>query len=79
VSTPSAEQGAWVIPPAATPEQWSRTAIEDVAGLGGQFIWRGALSLRLKSRPSTERVGGWKIADRGEEGGEPCGRTASPS
>ena len=51
----------------ATPEQWSRTAIEDVAGRGGQFIWRGVLGLRLKSRPSTERVGGWKIADRGED------------
>src|SRR4029450_1567378 len=44
-----------------------RTAIEDVAGLGGQFIWRGILGLRLKSRPSTGRVGGWKIADRGED------------
>ncbi len=51
----------------ASPEQWSRTAIEDVAGLGGQFIWRGVLGLRLKSRPSMERVGGWKIADRGED------------
>ena len=30
----------------ATPEQWSRTAIEDVAGLGGQFIWRGVLGSR---------------------------------
>jgi hypothetical protein len=51
----------------ATPEQWFRTALEDVAGRGGQFIWRGVLGLRLKSRPSTERVAGWKIADRGEE------------
>jgi hypothetical protein len=51
----------------ASPEQWSRTAMQDVAGLGGQFIWRGVLGLRLKSRPSTERVGGWKIADRGQE------------
>ena len=50
----------------ASPEQWSRTAIEDVAGAGGQFIWRRVLRLRLNSRPSTERVGGWKIADRGE-------------
>lgn len=53
--------------PHASPEQWSRAVIEDVAGLGGQFIWRGVLGLRLKSRPSTERVGGWKIADRGED------------
>ena len=51
----------------ATPEQWFRTALEDVAGRGGQFIWRGVLGLRLKSRPSTERVAGWKIADRGED------------
>ena len=51
----------------ATPEQWVRTALEDVAGRGGQFIWRGVLGLRLKSRPSTERVAGWRIADRGED------------
>jgi hypothetical protein len=51
----------------ATPEQWFRTALEDVAGRGGQFIWRGVLGLRLKSRPSMERVAGWKIADRGED------------
>jgi hypothetical protein len=51
----------------ATPEQWFRTALEDVAGRGGQFIWRGVLGLRLQSRPSTEQVAGWKIADRGED------------
>src|SRR5262245_48623605 len=51
----------------ATPEQWFRTALEDVAGRGGQFIWRGVLGLRLKSQPSTEQVAGWKIADRGED------------
>ena len=51
----------------ATPEQWLRTALEGVAGRGGQFIWRGVLGLRLKSRPSTERIGGWKIAARGED------------
>ena len=49
----------------ATPEQWSRTALEEVAGRGGQFIWRGVLGLRLKSWPSMERVAGWRIADRG--------------
>ena len=52
----------------ASPERWSRAAIEAVAGLGGQVIWRGVLGLRLKSRPSTERVGGWKIADRAKIG-----------
>jgi hypothetical protein len=51
----------------ATPEQWFRTALEDVAGRGGQFIWRGVLGLRLKAQPSTERVAGWKIADRGKD------------
>src|SRR5918994_3291786 len=51
----------------ATPEQWFRTALEDVAGRNGQVIWRGVLGLRLKSRPSAERVAGWKIADRGED------------
>jgi hypothetical protein len=51
----------------ATPEQWFRTALEDVAGRGGQFIWRGVLGLRLRSQPSTEQVAGWKIADRGED------------
>jgi hypothetical protein len=49
----------------ASPEQWARTAVEDVAGRGGQFIWRRVLGLRLTSRPG--RVGGWKIADRGEK------------
>jgi hypothetical protein len=53
--------------PHASPEQWFRTALEDVASRGGQFIWRGVLGLRLKSGPSTERVAGWKIADRGED------------
>ena len=51
----------------ASPEQWFRTAIEDVAGPRGQCIWRSVLRLRLPSGPSTERVGGWKIADRGED------------
>jgi hypothetical protein len=51
----------------ATPEQWVRTALEGVAGRGGQCIWRGVLGLRLMSRPSTERVAGWRIADRGED------------
>src|SRR5215813_10862007 len=50
-----------------SPEQWSRTAIEDVAGLGGQIILGGVLGLRLKSRPSAARGGGWKIADRGAD------------
>ena len=51
----------------ATPEQWSRTALEDVAGREGQIIWRGVLGLRLRSQSSTEHVAGWKIGDRGED------------
>ena len=51
----------------ASPEEWSRSAIEDVAGRGGHFVWRGVLGLRLTPEPSTERVGGWKIAARGED------------
>ena len=46
----------------ASPERWSRTALEDVAGLGGQFIWRGVLGLRLKSR-ALDGAGG-RMEDR---------------
>ena len=47
-----------------SPEQWARAAIEDAAGLAGQFIWRVVLGLRLEQRPSLDHVGGWKIGDR---------------
>ena len=47
-----------------SPEQWARAAIEDAAGLAGQFIWRVVLGLRLERRPSLDHVGGWKIGDR---------------
>jgi len=50
----------------ASPEQWTRTAIEEVAGGGGQFIWRGVLGLRLDARPGPARIGGWRIAARGD-------------
>jgi hypothetical protein len=46
----------------ASPEQWARTAVEEVAGLGGQFIWRILLGLRLEASPA--RIGGWRIAER---------------
>jgi ketosteroid isomerase-like protein len=49
----------------ASPEQWARTALDRVAGSGGQFIWRRVLGLRLASSP--QRVAGWTIADRGED------------
>jgi len=52
---------------AASPEQWFRTAIEDVAGQGGQFIWRRLLGLRLDSRAAADRLGGWKIGARGDD------------
>lgn len=46
-----------------SPEQCARAGIEDAAGVGGQFVWRGILRLRLERRP--DHVAGWKIADRG--------------
>lgn len=48
-----------------SPEQWARAGVEDAAGLGGQFVWRALLGLRLKRRPSPDHIGGWKVADRG--------------
>jgi hypothetical protein len=50
----------------ASPEQWARAGIEEAAGDGGQFVWRVLLGLRLERQPSSDRVGGWKIADRGD-------------
>jgi hypothetical protein len=50
----------------ASPEQWARAGIEEAAGDAGQFVWRVLLGLRLERRPSSDRVGGWKIADRGD-------------
>ena len=49
-----------------SPEQWARAGIEDAAGLAGQFVWRVLCGLRLRRRPSPDYVGGWKIADRGD-------------
>jgi hypothetical protein len=40
----------------ASPEQGSRTAIEDVAGPRGQFIWRRVLGFRLNR---SLRRSGW--------------------
>ena len=48
------------------PEQWARALLEDAAGIGGQFVFRGVLGLRLTGRRSPNHVGGWKIADRGD-------------
>jgi len=45
-----------------SPEQWARTAVEEVAGLGGQVLWRLGLGLRLE--PSSDAIGGWRIGDR---------------
>ncbi len=47
-------------------EEWARAGVEDAAGNAGQFVWRVVLGLRLRSRPSQDHVGGWKIADRGD-------------
>ncbi|MFD5424681.1 hypothetical protein [Streptomyces sp. NPDC127084] len=48
-----------------SPEQWARVMFEDVAGLGGQFVWRALLRLRLRASP--DRVAGWRIAARGHD------------
>jgi hypothetical protein len=47
-------------------EQWTRAAVEKAAGLGGQFVWRVLCGLRLESHGAEDRVGGWKLADRGD-------------
>jgi hypothetical protein len=52
---------------AVSPEQWARAGIEDAAGVQGQFVWRVLLGLRLERRQSPSYVGGWKIADRGDD------------
>lgn len=49
-----------------SPEQWARAALEDVAGLKGQVIWRVLLGLRLQRRSSPGHVAGWRVADRGD-------------
>ena len=50
-----------------SPEQWARATIEDSAGWRGQFVWRVILGLRLEGRPSPDHIGGWRIADRGDD------------
>jgi hypothetical protein len=48
----------------ASPDYWARAVIEDAGGLGGQFIWRILLGLRLDSSRASDQVGGWRIAER---------------
>ncbi|MGP4024339.1 DUF2867 domain-containing protein [Actinomadura sp. 3N407] len=50
----------------ATPDHCARTMFEDVAGDGGQRIWRRLLGLRLAPRPWTDTVAGWSVAERGD-------------
>jgi hypothetical protein len=52
--------------PDRSPEQWARATVEDVAGLGGQFLWRVILGLRLGGRSSPEHIGGWRVGDHGD-------------
>jgi len=49
-----------------SPEYWAR-ALEDAAGIGGQFVWRVVLGLRLAWRASPDHIGGWRVAGRGED------------
>jgi hypothetical protein len=50
-----------------TPEEWARAGIEAATRIGGQFVWRTLLGLRLERESSPDHVGGWTIADRGDE------------
>ncbi|MEU1525174.1 hypothetical protein ABZ413_23550 [Nocardia rhamnosiphila] len=50
---------------AATPEEWARTALGEVAGARGQFVWRVVLGLRLRRRSTAGQVAGWPIVERG--------------
>ena len=50
---------------AATPEDWARTALGEVAGARGQFVCRGVLGLRLRRRSAAGQVAGWPIVARG--------------
>ncbi|MBB1243746.1 hypothetical protein GL263_09270 [Streptomyces durbertensis] len=50
-----------------TPEQWARVVLEEGAGLGGQFVWRVQLGLRLRWRKAPTHVAGWRIAARGDD------------
>lgn len=48
-------------------EEWARAVVEGAVGLAGQFVWRVLLGLDLGSRSSPDRVGGWRIAERGPD------------
>lgn len=52
--------------PGGSPEEWARTVVERGAGPRGQFVWRALMGLRLDPRSSPDRIGGWRIAERGD-------------
>jgi hypothetical protein len=49
-----------------TPEGWARTAIERASKWGRFLTWQVLCGLRLERRPSPDHLGGWRIAERGE-------------
>ncbi|GGL42504.1 hypothetical protein [Nocardia jinanensis] len=49
----------------ATPEEWARIALDEVAGTQGQVVWRVVLGLRLARRSAAGQVAGWPIVERG--------------
>ncbi|QIS01642.1 hypothetical protein F5X71_04385 [Nocardia brasiliensis] len=53
--------------PAWSPDRWAHAAFEDVAGLGGQFIWRVLLGMRLAWRRSSAHIAGWRIVGHGDD------------
>jgi hypothetical protein len=48
----------------ASPEQWARAMLDEVAGRQGQFIWRGLLGLHLHDAP--DRIAGWSVEQSDE-------------
>ena len=49
-----------------SPEQWARVALEDASPTGRFIVFQVLCGLRLDTRPSHDRVAGWRIADRGD-------------
>ncbi len=51
----------------AEPERWARVMFGDVPSVGEWLVWRGILGLRLSRGHSPSTVGGWRIAERGDD------------
>lgn len=49
-----------------TPQAWAHAALDTVAGIKGQLVWRGLLGLRLARRTARGQVAGWSVVDAGD-------------